>query len=153
MPHCFQLMYLEDSIIFHVTDKDEIWRGKKKKTFLVSSLSSRTHGPLNSSIPYFLQTLSSVTIFPLFQKQAKLSFFLPSGDDTMSASPCDDYLWRNQMGHLGNAPIRKSLSFQPASVSFTACHQAPDTHGGGVFCAVLCMLSCCMSTLASDHTG
>ena len=33
MPHCFQLMYLEDSIIFHVTDKDEIWRGKKRKLF------------------------------------------------------------------------------------------------------------------------
>ena len=70
----------------------------------------------------------------------------------MSESPCDDYFWRNQMRHLGNAPIRKSLSFQPASVSFTACHQAPDTHGR-VCSVVLCMLSCCMSTLASDHTG
>ena len=57
------------------------------------------------------------------------------------------------MGHLGNAPIRKSLSFQPASVSFTALPPGPRHTWGCVFCAVLCMLSCCMSTLASDHTG
>lgn len=62
----------------------------------------------------------------------------------MSESPCDDYFWRNQMGHLGNAPIRKSSSFQPASVSFTACHQAPDTHGVCVLCGSLYVKLLCV---------
>lgn len=71
----------------------------------------------------------------------------------MSASPGDDYLWRNQMGRLGNAPIRKS--FIPSCFCFLCCPPPGPRHtwGRAVFCVVLCMLSCCMSTLASDHTG
>lgn len=127
----FQLIYLEDNIIFHFTDKDLRFGEVKKENF-------------PCLLPEFHDTCSPQLLHPLLppnpllcdyfflssrSKPSSFFFFFP-GDDTMSASPCDDYLWRNQMGHLGNAPIRKSLSFQPASVSFTACHQAPDTHRG-----------------------
>lgn len=151
----FQLVYLEDNVVFHFTDKDLRFGEVKKENFshllpeFQDTWSAQLLHPLLPPNPlpcdYFF--------FPLLQKQAKLFYFFLFQEMTPCQSPLVMTIsggtrWDTwEMLRLERV-LHSSLLLFPSLPA-----TRPQTHMGCVCCAVLCMLSCCVSTLASDHTG